>query len=130
MKILRRVLLVDDTPGVRTVLRMALMRLGDFDVVGEAGDGETAMEMARRLRPDVILLDLAMPTMGGLEVLPRLREWLPESRIVVLSGFIANGAGERALKLGADLYLEKGQPARHIVDSITALFEWADPPVR
>lgn len=126
MRILRSVLIVDDTPQLRTVLGIALARYGDFEVVGEAGDGNSAIRMARTLNPDVILLDLAMPGMGGLEVLPHIRMSLPGTRIVVLSGFMADAVGMRALELGADDYVEKGSPARDIVARIEALFAAGD----
>lgn len=103
-----RVLLVDDVADLRFLLRVVLETDGGFEVVGEAGDGEHAVELAHRTQPDVIVLDLSMPTMDGLEALPRLRELAPASVIVVLSGFEGARLAPSATKLGADAYFEKG----------------------
>lgn len=103
-----RVLLVDDVADLRFLLRVVLETDGGFEVVGEAGDGEHAVELARRTQPDVIVLDLSMPAMDGLEALPRLREFAPGSVIVVLSGFDGARIAPSAAKLGADAYFEKG----------------------
>jgi len=112
-----RVVIVDDTPDLRDLLRMAL-ESGGFDVVAEAGDGAQAIEVAREYLPDVILLDLAMPVMDGLEALPTLRELCPDAKIVVLSGFGAAQMTRRALAAGADGYLQKGVPLRTILDYV------------
>ena len=112
-----RVVIVDDTPDLRDLLRMAL-ESGGFDVVAEAGDGAEAIEVARVHLPDVILLDLAMPVMDGLEALPTLRELCPDAKIVVLSGFGAAQMTRRAMAAGADGYLQKGVPLRTILDYV------------
>jgi signal transduction histidine kinase len=112
-----RVVIVDDTPDLRDLLRMAL-ESGGFDVVAEAGDGAEAIEVARAHVPDVILLDLAMPVMDGLEALPTLRELCPDAKIVVLSGFGAAQMTRRAMAAGADGYLQKGVPLRTILDYV------------
>ncbi len=112
-----RVVIVDDTPDLRDLLRMAL-ESGGFDVVAEAGDGAEAIEVARAHVPDVILLDLAMPVMDGLEALPTLRELCPDAKIVVLSGFGATQMTRRAMAAGADGYLQKGVPLRTILDYV------------
>ena len=78
------ILIVDDHPLTREALS-SLLRAHGFDVVGEASDGAQAIESAGRLRPDLVLLDLSMPGMDGLQALPRLREAAPECEVVVLS---------------------------------------------
>lgn len=116
-----RVLLVDDVADLRFILRLVLETEGGFDVVGEAGDGEQAVELARRTRPDVVILDLSMPTMDGLEALPALRELVPDAVIVVLSGFEGSRLGASATNLGADVYLEKGTSPSTVVATLRDL---------
>lgn len=81
-----RVLLVDDVPEVRRLLRTALRFRGDFAVVGEAGDGAGAIELTAREEPDVVVLDLGLPDLAGKEVLSGLRAALPSVKVVVFSG--------------------------------------------
>ena len=82
-----RALIADDDVDVRMLLRRWLERHGSFDVVAEAGDGVAALDAARRLRPEVAVLDLAMPRMDGLEAAAAIRRLLPGTRIVVRSAF-------------------------------------------
>ena len=103
-----RVLVVDDVTDIRKLIRMTLERAGPFDVVGEAGDGESAITEAARLQPDIVVLDLSMPVMDGLEALPEILRASPNSKVLVLSGFTANEMGAEALRLGAAAYMEKG----------------------
>jgi signal transduction histidine kinase/ActR/RegA family two-component response regulator len=110
-----RVLIADDTEDIRMLLRLTLQKDGRFEVVGEARDGQEAVEMAETTRPDAIVLDLAMPVMDGLQALPHIRRILPRSRIVVLSGFNASQMADEALSLGADAYLEKGSAFGRLV---------------
>src|ERR687888_243325 len=108
-----RVLLTDDHPITRDALS-ALLGQSGFSVVGEAGDGKEAIELARRLRPQIVLLDLSMPGLDGLEALPRLREAAPESEVVVLT---ASGTEENllaAIRAGAAGYLLKTEPPERI----------------
>ena len=81
-----RVLLVDDVVDVRRLLRTALRFRGGFEVVGEASDGGEAVRLAEALRPDVVVLDLGLPDIAGREVLSRIREHSPASKVVVFSG--------------------------------------------
>lgn len=103
-----RVALADDTEDIRRLLRMALELEGGFEIVGEAGDGEAAVRLVDRERPDAIVLDLAMPVMDGLQAIPLIREGSPLTRIVVLSGFNTAQMASETRALGADAYLEKG----------------------
>ena len=108
-----RVLIVDDHPLTREALASLLSQHG-FDVVGDANDGGEAIEQARRLRPDLVLLDLTMPGMDGLTALPRIREAAPESEVVVLT---ASGTEENllaAIRAGAAGYLLKSEPPERI----------------
>lgn len=112
-----RVVIVDDTEDLRMLLRIALVR-GGMAVVGEAGDGLAGIEVVRTSRPDVVLLDLSMPVMDGIEALPHLRALAPDAKIIVLSGFDATQMAERALANGADDYLQKGMPLGTILARI------------
>jgi signal transduction histidine kinase/ActR/RegA family two-component response regulator len=103
-----RVFLWDDAEDVRAVAREALDEDPRFTVVGEAGTPEAALEHIAAERPDVVLLDLAMPDMDGLEALPRIGEAAPEARVVVFSSFEAARMEEVSLARGARAYVEKG----------------------
>jgi DNA-binding NarL/FixJ family response regulator len=112
-----RVLLCDDCEPVRELVRLVLEVEG-IQVVGEAGDGGAAIEEAGRCQPDVVLLDLSMPAMDGLEALPEIRRVAPQARVVVLSGFDNPLIVERALELGAVRYVEKGGRPEEIVAAV------------
>src|SRR6266852_2229247 len=109
------ILIVDDHPLTRSALT-ALLEQNGFSVVGEAADGEAAIQKARELRPDLVLLDLSMPGMNGLEALPRLREAAPTAEVVVLT---ASGTEENllgAIRGGAAGYLLKSEPPERLVE--------------
>lgn len=112
-----RVVIIDDTADLRDLLRIALDR-GGMCVVGEAGDGQAGIEAVRSGNPDVVLLDLSMPVMDGLEALPHIRALAPDARIIVLSGFGATELAERAIEAGADGYLQKGVSLGRILDYV------------
>ena len=113
-----RVFLCDDVPELRMLLRFSLEESGDMRVVGEAGDAATGVQRISELRPDIVLLDLSMPGMDGLEAIPRIHEVSPRSGIVVFSGFAANRMSLPALALGADRYVEKGEPLEAVRDTV------------
>ena len=109
-----RVLLVDDHPLTRDALA-SLLEQGGFDVVGEAADGAEALELAGRLQPDLVLLDLSMPGVDGLSALPGLRAAASDCEVVVLT---ASGTEENllaAIRGGAAGYLLKSEPPERIV---------------
>src|SRR5215217_3302569 len=110
-----RVLIVDDHPITRAALASLLQAHG-FSVAGEAADGEEAIELARRLQPELVLLDLSMPGLDGLQALPRIREAAPETEVVVLT---ASGTEENllaAIRGGAAGYLLKSEPPERIAE--------------
>jgi DNA-binding NarL/FixJ family response regulator len=108
--------LCDDVPELRALLRYGLEEDSDLEVIGEAGSAEDAIVAVTGLQPDVVLLDLSMPGMDGLEALPLIREAAPDAAVIVFSGFAADRMREPAMELGAWSYLEKGEP----LDSVRA----------
>ena len=116
-----RIVVIDDHPIVRQGLASALDDEPDFEVVGQAASAEDALDLVSRARPDVVLLDLELSGMGGIEALPRLLQAHPESRVLI---FTAYGAEERvlgALRAGAAGYLLKGAAADEIARSVRAV---------
>ena len=116
-----RVLIADDNPDIRAMLRMRLDLDPRFAVVGEAEDGRLAVELVDQLRPDVVILDLAMPAMDGLEALPLIRSAHPTVKVAVLSGFGRQHLERQALALGADVYLDKDDSISALPDRIATL---------
>jgi DNA-binding NarL/FixJ family response regulator len=116
-----RLLVVDDHPVVRQGLRTFLGTRPDFEVVGEAGDGETAVAEAARLRPDVILMDLVMPGVDGLEAIARIRAADPAARILVLTSFASTDQVLPALRQGAAGYLLKDAAPAEVEAAIRAV---------
>jgi PAS domain S-box-containing protein len=117
-----RVLLADDAPDLRVLLRLALSSVAGVEVVGEAADGREAVDAAAELLPDVLLLDLSMPVMDGLQAIPLVREASPQTKILVMSGFEADRMQPAALAAGAHGYLEKGGILGDVVTALAGLF--------
>ncbi len=116
------VVVVDDHQLLREGTRQIVERAGGFSVVGEAGDAEGALAQVAACRPDVVLLDVRLPTRSGLEVAAQLREISPATRVVMLSAFDDPGYVRAALAAGVSGYLLKTTPATELVRSIrTAL---------
>jgi two-component system, NarL family, response regulator LiaR len=113
-----RVLIADDHPVVRQGLRSFLRSQEDIDVAGEAADGEEAVAAAERLRPDVVLLDLVMPRVDGLEALRRIRAVAPSARVVVLTSFADDQKLFPAIEAGAAGYLLKDVPPATLADAV------------
>jgi len=116
-----RVVIADDTRDMRLLLSLALELAGGFEVVGEAADGLEAIERASTQRPDVVLLDLAMPVLDGLQALPDIRRCAPDALVVVLSGFGADAMGEEAVRLGAATYVQKGINPTELAEQLRRL---------
>ncbi len=115
-----RVVIVDDSAEVRTLVRTKLRLSGAAVVEGEGADGADAVDLARRLQPDAMLLDVSMPGMDGLEALPQVRECSPGTRIVMFSGFDEEPLALRALELGATSYLTKTSSLEDVVHELVA----------
>lgn len=113
-----RVFLCDDVSDIRMLLRFALEEDEDIEVIGEAEDGISCADAIEKAEPDVVVLDLSMPGLDGLEVLQRVRSGTPEARIVVFSGFAADRMEDVTRSLGADRYLEKGAPLDQVRETI------------
>ena len=116
-----RVLLVDDHPVVRTGFRLLLQSWGEVSVVGEAESGEAACQRYLELTPDVVVMDLAMPGMGGLEALRRMRARHPPPRVLALSAHDDPMHARRALKEGALGFLSKRGAPEALIEAVTAV---------
>jgi len=117
-----RVLIADDHAIVRDGLQQLLQSQPDLEPAGEAEDGHQAVERAKTLRPDVILLDIAMPRLSGIEVIALIREAVPTSQVVVLSMHAKETYVQQALAAGALGYVLKASPSRDILDAIRAAY--------
>lgn len=116
-----RVMLVDDHAVVRTGFRLLLQAHPDTAVVGEADSGESACQRYLELAPDVVVMDLAMPGMGGLEALRRIRAHHPQARILALSAHDDPLHARRALREGARGFLSKRSAPEALFEAITAV---------
>lgn len=118
-----RVLLVEDHQVVRQGLVALLAATDDLDVVGAVGDGVEAEAQFRKLQPDVTLIDLQMPKMGGVETIRRIRQDFPQARFIVLTTYDGDEDIYRALQAGARAYLLKGVPLEELLTTIHAVHE-------
>ncbi|GAA2152127.1 hypothetical protein GCM10009844_35130 [Nocardioides koreensis] len=117
------VVIVDDAAEVRLLMKTRLRVSGLFDVVGEGADGEQAVELAREHAPALMLLDVSMPGVDGLEALPGVLEASPGTKVVLFSGFEEQGLAEKATQLGAAAFIEKSVPVDTLVDRLLALVD-------
>jgi two-component system, NarL family, response regulator LiaR len=113
-----RVMLVDDHAVVRSGLSAFLLASDDLDLVGEASSGEQAIQTCQKLQPDVILMDLVMPGMGGAEATGIIRKECPHTQVIILTSFKEKNLVESALKAGAIGYLLKDATAEKLIDAI------------
>jgi DNA-binding NarL/FixJ family response regulator len=103
-----RVLLCDDAEGFRALMRSSLEADPAIEIVGEASDGVAGVEATAQLQPDVVLLDMSMPRMGGLQAIPKMRRSAPRTSIIGLSSLAAERMAGPSIEIGAHAYLEKG----------------------
>jgi two-component system, NarL family, response regulator LiaR len=117
-----RVLIVDDHAVVRMGLKMFFDHQSDIEVVGEAADGSEGVAMARRLEPDVVLMDLLMPTMDGVTAIGRIKAERPEIEIVTMTSFIEEEKVTAALEAGASGYVLKDAEAEEVAAAVRAAY--------
>jgi two-component system, NarL family, response regulator LiaR len=118
MSAVTRILIADDHPTLREGLRAILDTQADFEVVGEAADGEDAVARAEVLRPDVVLMDLEMPVLDGVEATRRIHQRLPDTPVIVLTAFDTDDRIIGAVEAGAQGYLLKGATRDEIFRAI------------
>ena len=118
-----RILLADDHPIVREGLRAVLETQADFEVIAEAARGDEALRLALALQPDILLLDLEMPILDGVETIRRLRQQQPAARIIVFTAFDNDERIIHAVQAGANGYLLKGAPREEIFKAIRITME-------
>jgi DNA-binding NarL/FixJ family response regulator len=116
-----RVLVVEDYLPFRRYLRSALQRTPSLDIIGETGDGLEAVQKARELRPDLILLDVGLPTLNGIEVARRISTFSPESRILFVSQETSVYLVREALSVGAMGYVVKARAANELLEAVESV---------
>jgi len=117
-KRLIRVLIVDDMPQVRQELRSLLQLSDEVEIVGEADDGQVAISQAELLRPDVVIMDLEMPILDGLQATSQIKKRMLTKRVVILSVHSEPEDLDRAMQSGADAFVQKGSPYSTLIESI------------
>jgi len=116
-----RILIADDHPVVREGLAAMIKRRTDMTVVAEANHGQEAVALFHQHQPDVVLMDLRMPEMDGVEAILTIREQTPEARVIVLTTYDTDEDIYRALRAGAKAYLLKDTPREELLDTIRAV---------
>ena len=116
-----RVLVVDDHIVVRSGIEQVLATTDDIEIVGLAPDGQRAVEMVQALEPDVVLMDLSMPVMDGVEATRRIRALAPDTKVVVLTSFSDQARITDAMSAGAEGYLLKHADPAQIMDAIRSV---------
>lgn len=116
-----RIMTVDDHPALRDGIAAIVEQQSDMTLVGEASNGQEALAAFANLRPDVTLMDLQMPVMGGVEAIAAIREQAPGAHIIVLTTYDGDAQAARAMKAGASAYLLKSSLRRELLDTIRAV---------
>lgn len=117
-----RVLVVDDHEIVRKGICAMLGEQADFEVVGQAGTGNTAVALAMQLRPDIVLLDIFLGSTNGLDIAQQLMRGCPQTRIVILTGFTDEGHLFRAIRIGVHGYLQKALPIDELLAGLRSVY--------
>ena len=116
-----RVLIAEDHETVREGLKLILSNESDLEVVGDAGDGRSAVELAQRLEPDIVLMDISMPHLNGLKATAKLKECCPKVAILALTRHKDDSYLQQILRAGASGYVLKQSPASELVHAIRAV---------
>jgi len=123
MKSATRILLVDDFPAVRCGLRTMLESRNDWEVIGEAEDGEQGLAQARRFQPDLAVIDIGLPKMNGLTLRREIRRLLPEIEVLIVTEHNSCHMLREAQAAGAHGYIVKSRAASHLLTAVQALCE-------
>ncbi|MBC3906915.1 MULTISPECIES: response regulator [Undibacterium] len=115
-----KILLIDDNDVTREVLRVILRSEG-YNVVGEATDGGSGLELALKLKPDLIMLDIVMPKISGTEILPRIRDLLPDTRVLMVTANKDQETITEVVKTGIHGYILKPFNAQKIIDTVAGV---------
>lgn len=118
-----RILLVDDDQAFRSLLRRLLEKERDFSMVAEAGDGLEALELVRKLLPDIVLMDLAMPRLNGLESTQTIKAERPETKVIIFTQYQEDAYRQAAAEYGADAFLPKTTRLADLLTVIRQLTE-------
>jgi|SRR5215467_8682332 len=118
-----RILIVDDSPPVRTLLRRVLEGQPGWQVCGEASNGKEGIEKAQTVSPDLIVLDLSMPVMNGLEAAKILNQQMPNSVLIMFSSFISSHMEHEALKAGIHRVISKSGPVSDLIECARSLLK-------
>jgi len=118
-----RILLVDDHAILRDGIRSLLEKEPQFKVIGEARDGRAAIDMVRKLKPDIVLMDVAMPLLNGLEATAQIVQSHPESKVIILSMYDYESYIRQALAAGAAGYILKDENAQELIDAINCVHQ-------
>jgi DNA-binding NarL/FixJ family response regulator len=116
-----RILAVDDHPLLREGIAALVSKQVDMRLVGEASSGRESVELFRQLRPDVVLMDVQMPDMSGIDALIAIRGEFPSAKVIVLTTYAGDALAKRALRAGAQAYVLKGSVRRELLDTIRAV---------
>lgn len=114
-------MIVDDEPSARRLASHWLQTTSEFQVIAEAKDGEEAIRMAAEFQPDLILLDLVMPGMGGIAALPHIRRRSPQSKVVVLSMLQQESVRQDAIALGATAFIDKATEGSSLLEQLRGI---------
>jgi PAS domain S-box-containing protein len=115
------VVVIDDAPDLRALLKARLRVSQRFELAGEGSDGRQAVDLAHRVQPDVMVLDVSMPDMDGFDALPAILDASPRTRVVMYSGFGGADLAEEAKRLGAAGFVEKAEPLEALLDTLESL---------
>ncbi|HEY4740375.1 MAG TPA: response regulator transcription factor [Candidatus Acidoferrales bacterium] len=121
-----RVLIADDHAVIRTIVRSTLQVHPEIEVCGEAKDGAEAIEVAKKLKPDVVVLNVTMPVLNGFEAAREIKTILPESSIIILSSHADREFVEEAKKIGVRAYVSKTKASEALVEAVEAAVKGED----